>query len=146
VQVRSPAGSLDDLKGHMDRVLVDAPCTGTGVWRRRPDAKWRVTSEALQKRIAEQDAVLREAAEFVKPGGALAYATCSVLPPENGEQVSAFLRAHPTFRALPMRQAWDQALADVSPPDGALADTSLLLTPRRSGTDGFFVACLRRDD
>lgn len=147
VQVRSPFQSaLEDLKGHMDRVLVDAPCTGAGVWRRRPDAKWRVTTEALQKRLVEQDAVLKQAAEFVKLGGVLAYATCSVLPSENDERIAAFRTEHPAFKPLPMRQVWDQVLAGVSPPAGALGETSLLLTPRRSGTDGFFVACLRRDD
>jgi 16S rRNA (cytosine967-C5)-methyltransferase len=147
VQVRSPgANVLDDLKGHMDRVLVDAPCTGTGVWRRRPDAKWRVTPEAVRKRIGEQDAVLNQAAEFVKPGGSLTYATCSLLPAENGERIAAFLNAHPSFRPVAMRQAWQAALPTAPPQSGALADTSLLLTPRRSNTDGFFVACLRRDD
>jgi 16S rRNA (cytosine967-C5)-methyltransferase len=147
VQVRAPLpNALEDLKGHMDRVLVDAPCTGTGVWRRRPDAKWRVTPEALQKRVAEQDAVLSQAADFVKPGGVLVYATCSVLPSENGERIAAFRAAHPTFRQLPMRQVWDGSLPGVSAPDDTLGETSLLLTPRRSSTDGFFVACLRRDD
>jgi 16S rRNA (cytosine967-C5)-methyltransferase len=147
VQVRPPLQSaLEDLKGHMDRVLVDAPCTGTGVWRRRPDAKWRVTPDALQKRVAEQDAVLNQAAAFVKPGGVLAYATCSVLPAENGERIAAFLKAQRNFRGLPMRSVWDETLPSVAPPEGSLGETSLILTPRRSGTDGFFLACLRRDD
>lgn len=145
-QVRSPGPNiLDDLKGHMDRVLVDAPCTGTGIWRRRPDAKWRVTPEALQKRTAEQDAVLAQAAEFVKPGGTLLYATCSLLPPENAERIAGFVAAHPTFRPLAMRDVWTTALPIVSPPETALAETSLLLTPLRTETDGFFVACLKRD-
>lgn len=147
VQVRSPLrNALDDLKGHMDRVLVDAPCTGTGVWRRRPDAKWRLTQEALAKRIAEQDAVLAQAADFVKPGGVLVYATCSVLPTENDERITAFLKTRPEFSPLTMRGVWDDALPGVAPPEGALSETSLLLTPRRSGTDSFFVTCLRRDD
>jgi 16S rRNA (cytosine967-C5)-methyltransferase len=146
VQVRPPEpNALDDLVGQMDRVLVDAPCTGTGVWRRRPDAKWRVTPDALARRIAEQDAVLREAARFVKPGGVLVYATCSLLPPENGEHVAGFLGAHPDFRALAMIEVWNSALPDVAPPAEALQATSLLLTPRRSGTDGFFLAALKRE-
>ena len=146
VQVRSPGPSgLDGLQGSMDRVLVDAPCTGTGIWRRRPDAKWRVTPDALQKRIAEQDKVLAEAAGFVKPGGVLTYATCSVLPPENNERVAAFVASHGAFRPLPMREVWHDVLPDIAPPETALSENSLLLTPRRTETDGFFVACLRRD-
>jgi len=144
VQVRPGGpGALGDLAGRMDRVLVDAPCTGVGVWRRRPDSKWRVTPEALRRRTAEQEAVLAEAARFVRPGGVLVYATCSLLPPENGGRIAAFLAAHPEFRALPMTEVWKTALPDVSPPIGALQETSLLLSPRRSGTDGFFVAALR---
>jgi 16S rRNA (cytosine967-C5)-methyltransferase len=145
VQVRAPApNALDDLAGRMDRVLVDAPCTGTGVWRRRPDAKWRVTPEALQKRMAEQDAVLTEAATYVRPGGTLVYVTCSLLPQENAERVAAFFSAHPAFEALPATEAWEAALPGVAPPPGAQGETSLLLTPRRMGTDGFFIAALRR--
>ena len=84
---------------------------------------------------------------FVKPGGVLAYTTCSVLPAENGERIAAFLAAHPELPArIPMRSVWDETLPSVAPPEGSLGETSLLLTPRRSGTDGFFLACLRRDD
>src|SRR5687768_11504734 len=115
VQVRSPApGALDDLVGRMDRVLVDAPCTGTGVWRRRPDAKWRVTPEALDKRRTEQDAVLIDAARYVRPGGVLAYATCSVLPSENSERVAGFLANNPDFRPVAASEAWSPALPNVA--------------------------------
>ncbi len=145
VQVRPPElEALSDLAGQVDRVLVDAPCTGTGVWRRRPDAKWRVTPEALAKRVAEQDAVLMEAARTVKPGGLLVYATCSLLPPENGERVAAFLAGHRDFRALQIGEVWDAALPGIAPPSGSLEGASLLLTPRRSGTDGFYLAALKR--
>jgi 16S rRNA (cytosine967-C5)-methyltransferase len=143
VQVRPPApGALDDLAGRMSRVLVDAPCTGTGIWRRRPDAKWRITPEAIEKRTAEQDQVLSAAARYVRPGGVLAYATCSLLPAENSERIAAFLAAHEGFEPIRMREAWSRALPDVKAP--ALNETSLLLTPRRTGTDGFFLALLRR--
>jgi len=146
VQVRAPEpGGLADLAGQMDRVLVDAPCTGTGVWRRRPDAKWRVTPDALSKRVGVQDAVLADAARFVKSGGALVYATCSLLPSENDERVAAFLAAHPDFRVLAMEEVWRAALPDVVPPAQSLGATSLLLTPLRSGTDGFFLAMLARE-
>jgi 16S rRNA (cytosine967-C5)-methyltransferase len=137
---------LDGLAAQMDRVLVDAPCTGTGIWRRRPDAKWRVTAEALQKRMAEQDAVLAEAAAFVKPGGVLVYATCSLLPPENSERIDAFRAAHPKFHPIPMRDVWTKALPNVSPPAAAIENASLLLSPKRSATDGFFLSALRRED
>jgi 16S rRNA (cytosine967-C5)-methyltransferase len=145
VQVRQPEpGGLDDLVGSMDRVLVDAPCTGTGVWRRRPDAKWRVTPEALQKRMAEQDAVLAEAARFVKPGGVLVYVTCSLLTSENGARIDAFYAARPEFRPLAIEDVWGRALPGVAPPENSLSGTSLLLTPRRSATDGFFLCALAR--
>ena len=93
--------------------------------------------------MAEQDAVLVEAARFVQPGGVLAYATCSVLPPENDERIAAFLAAHPDFRPVAASEAWSAALPSVAPPPQALAENSLLLSPRRTGTDGFFLALLR---
>lgn len=143
VQVRSPAsGGLDDLLGRMDRVLVDAPCSGAGVWRRRPDTKWRLTPESLKNRTAEQDAVLRDGARFVRPGGVLAYATCSLLPVENEERVAAFLSAHPEFEAIPVGEAWSAAVGIATPPSSR--GPFLALTPRRTQTDGFFLALLRR--
>ncbi len=145
VQVRPPEpGGLDDLEGQMDRVLVDAPCTGTGVWRRRPDAKWRVTPDALERRIAEQDAVLASAARYVKPGGLLVYVTCSVLPPENGARIAAFTAANPAFEPVSATDLWGAAFAEIAPPDDVISETSVLLTPRRSETDGFFAAALKR--
>ncbi len=145
VQVRSPApGALDDLVGRVDRVLVDAPCTGSGVWRRRPDSKWRITPDALDRRTAEQDAVLRDAAVFVRPGGILAYATCSLVPAENGDRIAAFLRSRPDFQPAPMAEAWRAALPEVAPPGAAFDETSLLLSPGRTETDGFFLTLLRR--
>jgi 16S rRNA (cytosine967-C5)-methyltransferase len=145
VQVCSGAETLEGLAHRMDRVLVDAPCTGTGVWRRRPDAKWRVTPQALAKRTAEQDTVLKEASQFVQPGGVLAYATCSLLPAENGDRIAAFLDAHPNFRPFSVAEAWAEALPDVPVPSAALTGDALLLSPRRTGTDGFFLALLRRE-
>jgi len=143
VQVRAPgAGVLDDLAGRMDAVLVDAPCTGTGIWRRRPDSKWRLAPESVQNRVAEQDAVLQAAARFVRPGGTLAYATCSLLAAENGERITEFTRAHPDFAAVPVDGIWRQSLPESPVPPGVAG--KMLLTPHRSGTDGFFLAVLRR--
>src|SRR5690606_1922390 len=89
-QVRAPGdGVLDDLKGKLDRVVVDAPCTGTGTWRRQPTTKWKLTPEQLATRVAEQKAILADAATFLKPGGTLVYITCSVLPEENADQAAA---------------------------------------------------------
>jgi 16S rRNA (cytosine967-C5)-methyltransferase len=145
VQVRSPGqGTLDDLAGRMDLVLVDAPCTGRAFGGRRPDAKWRLTADSLANRMGEQDRVLAEAAAFVRPGGVLAYATCSLLPLENGERISGFLAGHPEFRMVPIREAWTAAIAESEAPTAALSEACLLLTPRRTGTDGFFLVLLRR--
>jgi 16S rRNA (cytosine967-C5)-methyltransferase len=148
-EVRTPKGdgdTLSDIKASADLVLIDAPCTGTGTWRRNPDAKWRVRPGALEVRLKDQVEVLDHAAPLVKPGGRIAYITCSVLPPENGEQVRGFLGRHPEFAVVPPAQTvtvlWDKAedfgAATLQSPEG------LLMTPRRTGTDGFFVAVLKR--
>jgi len=145
VQVRSPtSAALDDLAGRMDRVIVDAPCSGSGAWRRRPDAKWRMGQGALAQRLAEQRDVLAQAATLVRPGGLVEYVTCSVLPPENEQQVSAFLKDHGDFELLSARDAWARALPEVPSPAVACSESSLQLTPARTQTDGFFVAWLMR--
>jgi len=143
-----PAGeheSLAPLHGKMDCVVIDAPCSGSGVWRRRPDAKWRLTPEMLETRLAEQRAVLEEGAALVKPGGRLACITCSVLPQENTEQVADFLGRHGDFNIVPWRDAWDTAIPVVAPDSADGSDETLLMTPLSHGTDGFFVAVLKRD-
>ena len=91
-------------------MLIDAPCTGTGTWRRNPDAKWRMRPGALEVRLKDQVEVLDRAAALVKPGGRIAYITCSVLPPENGEQVRAFVARHPEFAVVPPAQTVDRAV------------------------------------
>ncbi|MGE4371627.1 MAG: RsmB/NOP family class I SAM-dependent RNA methyltransferase [Xanthobacter sp.] len=149
VQVRSPRGAekvLEDLEGHMDLVLVDAPCTGTGTWRRNPDAKWRIRPGALAQRTAEQAKILEDAVRYVRPGGRLAYITCSLLDEENGEQIRALLSRHSDFSALPPSET---ALAlgekGVELAGAALLTREgLLMTPRRTGTDGFFISVLQR--
>ena len=112
-QVLDPGDAevLAGLEGKMDRVVVDAPCTGSGVWRRRPDAKWRLSPQMLEARLAEQRAVLDQAAPLVKPGGRLAYITCSVLPPENRDQVEAFLSRFPQYSIVPWPDLWERGFA-----------------------------------
>jgi 16S rRNA (cytosine967-C5)-methyltransferase len=142
-----PAGDVEalaKLEGKMDLVLIDAPCTGSGVWRRRPDAKWRLSPQMLEARLAEQRAVLDEGARLVKPGGRLAYITCSVLPSENRDQVDAFLAGHPEFKLIPWRELWERALPDAPalPSADGSAET-LQMTPLSHGTDGFFIAVMQ---
>src|SRR5690606_9828534 len=144
VQVRPPTdGALDDLVGRMDRVVVDAPCTGSGTWRRRPDAKWKLTPEQVEVRAGEQRDILTDAQRYVKPGGLLVYVTCSVLPQENGRQIEAFLAAHPEFEVVPGAGLWHSRFGGAGRalfmPEGGLQ-----LTPRTTGTDGFYIAVLRR--
>jgi 16S rRNA (cytosine967-C5)-methyltransferase len=147
VQVHTPradGSELNNLDGRMDLVLIDAPCTGIGAWRRNPDAKWRVRPGALDTRLKEQAAALDRAAALVKPGGRIVYVTCSVLDEENGAQVRAFVERHPEFSAG-------------EPATGALGERAflfqraviassegLLMTPRRTDTDGFYVSLLQR--
>jgi 16S rRNA (cytosine967-C5)-methyltransferase len=137
--------ALEALGPRFDVVLADAPCTGTGTWRRRPDAKWRLKPEALAARQAEQRSVLARAASLVKPGGRLVYVTCSILPEENVGQVAAFLKTHGDFQAVPIGDAWAAAgLPGEAPPSADGRSDSLLLTPARHGTDGFFISVLTR--
>ena len=149
VQVRAPKGAADvlaDLEGRMDLVLIDAPCTGTGVWRRHPDAKWRMRPGALEQRVKEQAALLDQAVRFVKPGGRLAYVTCSLLDAENGAQVRAFLARQTGFAVVPPAEvAGNLGERGMILGKAALASAEgLLLTPRRTDTDGFFISLMRR--
>jgi 16S rRNA (cytosine967-C5)-methyltransferase len=150
IQVRTPPTAhgdvLTDLTGRADLVMIDAPCTGTGAWRRNPDAKWRVRPGALAERIKQQDDVLERAAALVKPGGRITYVTCSVLAEENGDRVRALLTRHPEFSV--------EKPADLLNVLGEraylfkravlMSEEGLLMTPRRTDTDGFFVSLLRR--
>ena len=160
IQVRTPRGrpdeapaggaglgwGLDDLVGRADLVLIDAPCTGTGTWRRNPDAKWRVRPGALAERVREQAALLDRAAPLTKQGGRIAYVTCSVLDDENGQQISAFIARTPGFSV--------EKPAEVAETLGErayhflqaalISGQGLLMTPRRTDTDGFFVSLIRR--
>lgn len=143
-QVRNPdPGALDDLFGKMDRVVVDAPCTGTGTWRRRPDTKWKLSEAQLAARVADQVAVLDEAARFLKPGGELVYITCSVLPQENDDQVEAFLARHEGYSLVSLPDIWEQIFRDAPKPLSRNGKT-ITLTPASTDTDGFFCARFRK--
>jgi 16S rRNA (cytosine967-C5)-methyltransferase len=136
------ATALDALEGRMDLVLVDAPCSGTGVWRRRPDAKWRLSDNQLSERLATQRDLLAQAARLLKPQGTLAYVTCSLLPAENDKQIKAFLDCNSSFAPI---DAVEQAEKTLSSPVTYPANHNkpgLLLTPAQHGTDGFYIALL----
>ncbi|MBX3529110.1 MAG: RsmB/NOP family class I SAM-dependent RNA methyltransferase [Rhizobiaceae bacterium] len=144
VQVVSRATELDPLAGHCDLVLVDAPCTGSGTWRRRPDAKWRLSDRQLAARQAEQSAILDKAARFVKPGGRLAYVTCSVFDGENGDQIAAFLARATGFAPVDHHALWRDGFGTETQAVRIDRDAGIRLTPLRTGTDGFYLAVLRR--
>jgi 16S rRNA (cytosine967-C5)-methyltransferase len=137
---------LSDLYGSIDLVLIDAPCTGTGSWRRNPDAKWRLRPGALEQRRKEQAAVLDRAVPLIKSGGRIAYITCSVLDEENGAQIREFLGRHGEF-SVEKPEVVTQALGErgyLFRKAALMSEEGLLMTPRRTGTDGFFVSLLRR--
>ena len=149
VQIRTPKGAenrLSDLEQRADLVLIDAPCTGIGAWRRNPDAKWRVRPGALAVRLREQAAALDGAATIVKPGGRIAYVTCSFLAEENDDQVRAFLGRWKDFSVVPPGQAitvLGERAADFRRAV-QLSPEGLLLTPRQTDTDGFYVSVMIR--
>ena len=128
------------LAGKIDRVIVDAPCSGLGTLRRNPDLKWRQGPEGVGELAAKQRAILESAARLLKPGGRLVYATCSVLPQENEEIAAAFGAAHPDFKPLQVVEVLAQQKV-AEPERLCSADGRFLrLWPHRHGTDGFFAA------
>jgi 16S rRNA (cytosine967-C5)-methyltransferase len=125
-------------------VVIDAPCSGSGSWRRKPDAKWRLKPAQLDIRRKEQREVLATGAKLVRPGGRMVYITCSVLPEENAEQVDTFMKQNGTFKRVSYRQCWPEYAGPV--PISALGPDSdmLMLTPAQHATDGFFVAVMQK--
>ena len=132
------------LGPRFDVVLVDAPCSGSGTWRRRPDSKWRLTEENVATRLEDQKNVLATAAKMVKPGGRIVYVTCSVLPQENCDQVRWFCEAHEGFQVVPYADEWQQQLGTVAPVSSSADPIGLQLTPAVHGTDGFYIAILSK--
>lgn len=141
VQAVTSLGSLARIEEQADLVLIDAPCTGSGTWRRRPDAKWRLSQRQLEVRIGEQASILDNAVRYVKPGGRIAYVTCSVFAEENTDQVAAFLARHPDFAPLDHQALWKERLAVGN---ARFSDCGILMSPQTTGTDGFFFAALQR--
>ncbi len=135
------APPLERLRGGVDRVLVDAPCTGIGALRRNPEARWRLTPADLQRLPAQQLEICERALDLLAPGGRLIYATCTVTNVENRNVVDALATAHPELETVTAREIWGadraKAVTDAS-------GTFLELFPHRHGTDGFFAAVLRR--
>ena len=140
----SPARIADALPEFFDRVLVDAPCTGTGTLRRNPDLKWRLTPQELDRINAVQKSVLEEAAKLLKPDGRLVYATCSVLQRENQDVVKTFLESHPEFELLNATDVL--AKQGVTLPDFQKEEFGdfFVMLPHRHHTDGFFAAVLHK--
>ena len=131
---------LEERVASADRVLLDAPCSGTGTWRRRPEARWRLAEDDLEAQTERQGRLLDVARRLVKPGGRLVYATCSVLDQENERPVADFLDRHPDFAVLDGAVLWRQTLAAPCPVGGPF----LRLSPAATETDGFFCAVLER--
>ncbi|HET6379341.1 MAG TPA: RsmB/NOP family class I SAM-dependent RNA methyltransferase [Methylocella sp.] len=147
-QLHPPRANIDvlaGLEGRCDLVFIDAPCTGMGTWRRNPDTKWRIRPGSLAIRIAEQERAIEEAARCVKPQGRMLYATCSLLREENEDRLSAFLTAHKDFKSVPARDLAQMALLPGLERFESPFGFGLRLSPLTSGTDGFFIAMLRRN-
>ena len=147
---KTPMSVLEHLQGKMDLVFVDAPCTGSGTWRRHPDTKWRLTEQQLTRRMKEQAEVLASAAQYVKPGGHLLYATCSIFNCENEDQIEAFLNTASAFKNADL---WKNLTAsNLIDEEGATqlggatqTGPSLLMAPHTTQTDGFFTCLLQRE-
>ena len=135
---------LSDLVGKMDRVVVDAPCTGTGTWRRHPHAKWKLTKETLEARLVDQEEVLSSAVPFVRPGGFLVYITCSILPEENENQMAAFLDDNQQFELVSVGEVWQDMFGFDKPQPWSSDMKTVTLTPASVNTDGFFIAVAAR--
>jgi len=157
IETRPITGVTDPwIKRHkqsFDRVFVDAPCSGAGTWRRNPDSRWRRLGPDLAELVELQKEILASAARLVRPGGRLLYATCSLLPVENREQVATFLETHPDFQLVPIPDVWRKTIGILSAQDGGEAiavptgaEDTLTLDPASNATDGFFVAVMQRTE
>jgi 16S rRNA (cytosine967-C5)-methyltransferase len=139
--IRTHLSNPDPPEGPFDAVLVDAPCSGTGTWRRQPELRWRLTPEKLAACVSTQDRLLEEAATRVRDGGRLIYATCSLLPCENEDRIAAFLMRHAEFAIRPCAEVWRESV-DTAVPKGMAQ--FFKASPRTMGSDGFFACVMER--
>jgi 16S rRNA (cytosine967-C5)-methyltransferase len=139
--IRTHLSAPEPPEGLFDAVLLDAPCSGTGTWRRQPELRWRLTPETLAPRIEVQDALLEQAAKRVRAGGRLIYATCSILPCENEDRVEAFLARHRDFAIRPCAEVWSESVQTIMSKG---MERFFQASPLATGTDGFFAAVLVR--
>lgn len=144
-QVYGGLEEMEPLLGRMDLVLTDAPCTGSGTWRRRPDAKWRLTEQQLERRVQDQREVLDSARRFVKPGGRLAYVTCSLFAEENTRQVEHFLAENTDFAEAEPRALWSAVVPDAGAFSPVFPSHGTVFSPLSTATDGFYVSILQRE-
>jgi len=144
VQVHAPNSDMSALVGKMHKVVIDAPCTGSGTWRRRPDAKWRYDEKNLETRVEQQEEVLGEAAVFVRPGGHFVYITCSVFPEENENQVYTFTQDNPEFEIVSAGEVWEDLFGYDKPSPWSSDMMTVTLTPASTHTDGFFFCVMER--
>lgn len=136
---------LSGFAGKMDRVVIDAPCSGTGTWRRNPDQRWRLRGMGLENLCTEQSSLLEQGASLVKPGGRMIYMTCSLLPEENERVVDGFLQmAGSNWSAVDYKNVWQRVLPGEPPETASSNPLCLQLVPHMHQTDGFFVAILER--
>jgi 16S rRNA (cytosine967-C5)-methyltransferase len=142
--VAADEGAKLSEMGGFDCVLIDAPCSGSGAWRRKPDAKWRLQPKQLEQRQKDQRDVLAQGAALVKAGGRLVYITCSVLAEENTDQVKSFLAANKNFKIVPYAEQWKHTIGTDVPKSADGSANTLLLTPAQHGVDGFFVAVMQK--
>ena len=139
--IRTHLASPTPPESLFDVVLLDAPCSGSGTWRRQPELRWRLTKEVLAARMATQDSLLDEAATRVREGGRLIYATCSILPCENEDRIAAFLARHPEFAIRPCAEVWRESVQTAIPTG---VERYFKASPRTTGSDGFFTAVWER--
>lgn len=144
-QVHGNIEALAPLVERMDLVLADAPCTGSGTWRRRPDAKWRLNDQQLERRVQDQREVLAAAKHYVKPGGRLVYVTCSLFAEENTRQIESFLAENSSFNEVSPRDLWTAIIPDGDSAIPVFPVRGSAFSPLSIGTDGFYVSVLQKN-